>query len=99
LSPRHFGDYIKTGLFNVKREVTFAQLDAVLAELGFAKQVVSRSHPNYRHAALDSPLMVRLHKPNDLVPGYVLLAARVELDRFGIVAADDFVTMLQAQAA
>ncbi len=43
--------------------------------------------------------MVRLHKPKDLVPGYVLPATRVELKRFGIIAATDFEPMLRTAAA
>ena len=79
--------------------ITFAQFDAVLAELGFQKQVIPGSHVNYRHADWDKPLMLRLHKPKDIVPGYDLLGTRVQLERFGIVAAADFEQMLQAAAA
>ncbi len=79
--------------------VTFAPFDAALSDLGFQKQVIPSSHVNDRHPHRDAPLMVRLHKPKDLVPGYVLPATRVELKRFGIIAATDFEPMLRTAAA
>lgn len=80
-------------------KVTFAQFDAVMAELGFEQQVIAGSHVNYRHARLDGPIMIRLHKPKDIVPGYVLLSARRELELFGVVGTDRFDELLHATAA
>ena len=79
--------------------ITFAQFDAILEELGFRKQVIRGSHVNYWHEELKSPLLIRLHRPKDRVPTYVLLGTRVELDNFGIIAAEDFEEKLKAAAA
>ncbi len=79
--------------------ITFARFDAILAELGFRKQVIPGSHVNYRHPGLKTPLVVRLHKPKEMVPSYVLLGTRVELDNFGIIAAEEFEELLKAAAA
>ena len=79
--------------------ITFAQFDAVLAELGFKSNVVPGSHVNYEHAKSGAVLMIRLHKPTDVVPNYVLISTRVQLDGQGVIEANNFEAMLSAVAA
>ena len=83
----------------MSKRVTFAQFDAILEELGFRKSVVTESHVNYRRAAGDTPLMVRLHKPNEFVPDYELAYVRHELEWSGIIEPANFDEKLLAVAA
>jgi len=83
----------------VSNRITFAQLDAVLDQLGFRKTVVPGSHVNYNHPETGALLLVQLHKPKDLVPGYVLMGTRGDLEIQGVIAREDFERMLQAVAA
>jgi predicted RNA binding protein YcfA (HicA-like mRNA interferase family) len=80
-------------------EITFGQLDAVLEELGFRKEVIKGSHVNYWHAGWETPIMVRLHKPRELIPHYLLAGMRVQLENLGIIAAKEFDQMLEKVAA
>jgi predicted RNA binding protein YcfA (HicA-like mRNA interferase family) len=83
----------------VTSRVTFAQFDAVLEQLGFKKTIVRGSHVNYEHANTGAFLLAQIHKPNDLVPTYVLFGARVDLERQGVIDREDFLKMLEGIAA
>lgn len=82
-----------------KNRITFAQLENVLEEIGFTKTVLPDTGVVYRHANSDSMLVVRLHKPREVVPDYVMAATRLQLDEQGIIEGDDFDAMLRATAA
>jgi hypothetical protein len=43
--------------------------------------------------------MVRLHSPSDLVPDYVMVSTRHELDWRGVISAQEFEGRLQSPAA
>ncbi len=79
--------------------ITFAQFDAAMEELGFRKEVVKGSHVNYWHAGWSDPYMTRLHKSNDIVPGYVLDGTRFQLESLGIIAGAEFDQLLHSAAA
>ena len=83
----------------MNKRVKFAQLDAVLEELGFRMLVVSGLHVNYRHPDLEKPIMLRLHKPRDYVPDFELAYVRHELEWQGIIESADFEEKLLAVAA
>ena len=78
---------------------TFGQLDKVLRDLGFERKVVRGTGISYRHPTTDSLLLVKPHKPADVVPQYVMVATRLQLDRQGVVEATDFEEMLKNTAA
>lgn len=78
--------------------VPFARFDAVLEDLGFQKQVIKGSRVNYRHASLDKPVKIKLHKPKDFVPNYFLAATPIQLDGLGIIPATEFDVTLEAAA-
>jgi predicted RNA binding protein YcfA (HicA-like mRNA interferase family) len=85
--------------FIVIDQVTFAQFDAILEQLGFEKTVIPGSHLNYKHPKSGAFLLAQIHKPSDLVPTYVLLGTRGNLEIQGVIAKDEFERMLQAVAA
>jgi len=79
--------------------ITFGRLEAVLKNLGFVKKVVPDTGVGYNHAPTGAIVIVRHHKPNELVPDYVMAAARHELDQQGVIEPKDFEEMLKAAAA
>jgi predicted RNA binding protein YcfA (HicA-like mRNA interferase family) len=80
-------------------DVTFGQFDAVMHQLGFKKTLVRGSHVNYIHPESGAILLAQLHKPNDLVPTYVLFGARVDLENQGVIDREEFLKMLESVAA
>jgi len=85
--------------FTVIDRVTFAQFNAILEQLGFQKTVIPGSHVNYNHPETGAFLLIQLHKASDLVPTFVLLGTRGNLEIQGVIAKEDFEKMLQAVAA
>jgi len=83
---------------NKTKQITFSQLDQVLKELGFCKKVVPDTGVAYKHSPSGLVLAVRLHKPNEVVPDYVMVATRGQLDRHGVIETKDFEEMLKATA-
>jgi hypothetical protein len=83
----------------MNKHITFSQLEHVLLELGFRKKIVPQSCVTYEYPTKNSLLVVRLHEPDELVPDYVMVATRGQLDGQGVVAAADFDAMLHAIAA
>jgi len=79
--------------------ITYGRLEAVLKELGFVKKVVPDTGVGYNHAPTGALVIVRLHKPNEIVPDYVMAATRLQLDEFGVIAPKSFEEMLQTSAA
>jgi hypothetical protein len=79
--------------------VTFAQLDSVLAQLGFRKSIVAKSHVAYRHDASDTVLLFPPQRAGDAVSAGLMVGTRkVLLDR-GLVEAERLDEMLHATAA
>ena len=83
----------------MNNRITFKRLEKILKELGFRKKIVPDSCVTYSHPPTKALLIVRLHKPDDLVPGYVIIAARLELEWKGILEPKSFEAMLQSAAA
>lgn len=83
----------------MNKRVKFAQLDAVLEEMGFRMSVVSGLHVSYRHPALQKPILLRVHKPRDFVPDFELAYVRHELEWQGIMESAIFEEKLMAVAA
>lgn len=79
--------------------VTFGQIEAVLAELGFRKSVVPGSHVNYEHPEAGMIAPVRLHKSRDVVPSYVLAGIRHDLEVLGVIAGSELDAKLRGVAA
>ena len=83
----------------MNKTVTFAQLEHILTELGFVKNVVPKTGVAYEHPPTQTLFVVRLHKPDEIVPGKVLLAAQLQLDGRGVIEAAEFEQMLRNVAA
>lgn len=81
------------------KHVTFAQVDALLEKLGFEQTVIPGSHVNYRREAGDTPLMVQIHKPREVVPHFVLTYLQRELEWQGVIESGKFEQMLKSVAA
>jgi predicted RNA binding protein YcfA (HicA-like mRNA interferase family) len=79
--------------------VTFTQLDRILQQLGFQKTVIRGMGVAYRHAPTDTLFPVRPHRANEVVPDYLLAAARSQFDGRGIIDAAGFEDLLKAAAA
>jgi predicted RNA binding protein YcfA (HicA-like mRNA interferase family) len=79
--------------------ITFARLESVLKELGFVKKVVPGTGVGYKHPPTGALVVVRLHKPREIVPDYVIVGVRHELEWQGVIEAKEFEEMLQAAAA
>ena len=79
--------------------ISFAQMDRILQDAGFQKTVIPGKGIAYHHAPTDTLFPVRLHKPNEMVPDYLLAAARSQLDGRGIMDAANFEELLKAAAA
>ena len=83
----------------MNNNLTFAQFERVLTELGFRKKSVPKTGIAYVHSPTDTIVLVRKHKPSETVPWHVLAAARVQLDGRGVIEAEEFDRMLHAAAA
>ncbi len=81
------------------KPITFARLEAVLAELGFQKIVVPGRYVTYEHSPSGTILFVPLHQSKELVPWDVIASARHHLEWRGIMEPSKFEEMLQAVAA
>lgn len=81
------------------KSITFAQFEQVLTGLGFRRKAVPEKGIAYVHAATDTIILVRAHKPSEPVPWHILASSRVQLDGRGVIAAADFDEMLKAAAA
>lgn len=79
--------------------ITFGQLDAVLAELGFKKVVIPGSHINYEHPEAGAIFPVRLHKARESVSSLTLAAVRHDLEVLGVLAGSELDEMLKTAAA
>ncbi len=79
--------------------ITYAQFEAVLAELGFRKKVIPNDCVAYDHKPSKTLLVAPLHKPQDIVPWNVIASARHHLDWNGVIEPDALEEMLQAAAA
>ena len=76
------------------KSITFAQLEKILKDLGFRKRVVPSKAVVYNYSPTRTDLIVRVHTPNELVPDYVLVSIRHQLDAQGVIAATEFETLL-----
>jgi predicted RNA binding protein YcfA (HicA-like mRNA interferase family) len=79
--------------------VSYAQLDSVLAQLGFHKTTDANSHVTYRHEATGTILRYPKHRQKDLVPlGSIIGTRKLLVDR-GVVDSERLEGMLLAAAA
>jgi hypothetical protein len=83
----------------MNRQITFARFEQIITKLGFAKKMGPQKGVAYFHSPTDTILLVRSHKPSDLVPWHVLASSRVQLDGRGIVSAEEYERMLETAAA
>jgi hypothetical protein len=83
----------------MSEHISFAQFDAILRDLGFEKAVVPGSSVVYYHKPTDTTMPVRLMRPDELIPDYLLAAARSQLDGRGIIEATAFDRMIRIPAA
>lgn len=79
--------------------ITFAQLETILAELGFAKSIIPGSHVNYEHPEVGMLAPVRLHQAREAVPSYVVATVRHDLEVLGVITGSEFEQMLKVAAA
>ena len=84
----------------MNERITFSQLEQVLADLGFRKTVVPETGVAYAHKGpKKAVIVVRFHKPSDLVPDYALFGVKHDLEVFGIIEPSAFEEMLKTVAA
>ena len=79
--------------------ITFGQLEAVLADLGFKKTVIPGSHVNFEHPEAGMIAPVRLYKARELASRFALAGIRHDLEVLGVVNGSQFDEMLKAVAA
>ncbi len=81
------------------KRITFAQLERVLTGLGFRKKVVPKYCVAYEHPPTKTVLPVRLHKPKEIVPDYVMAMVRHQLEWQGVIETADLEELFQTIAA
>lgn len=79
-----------------RSEVTYGQLDRVLRALGFSCRPSEKDPPGriYQHEATGALIKIPHVADTDKVYEYHMVAARVELDNFGIADPTTFATKL-----
>ena len=79
-----------------RSDVTFGQLDKALRSLGFKAQPTKRDPPGraYTHKA-GAIIAIPSYRDNERVYEHHLIAARVELENFGLADASLFAAKLQ----
>lgn len=70
--------------------ITFAQLQELLLDLGFAETVVPKSFAGFRHDASGAEIFLPIYKPTQIVAPRYLVAVRIMLDGKGLMDGDDF---------
>jgi len=80
-----------------KTEVTYGQLDRVLRALGFTCRPGNNDPPGriYEHPTSGATIMLPAFSDNERVYEHHLVAARLELDDFGIADPTVFADKLQ----
>jgi hypothetical protein len=79
--------------------VTFNQLETVLTDLGFHKKTIPETGVAYEHPFTETLLVVREHRPDEIVPWHVLASTRHHLEWRGVIEPADFEKRLKAIAA
>lgn len=83
----------------MRNSVTFAKLDRFLADLGFVVTTIPNSHTAYEHAGSGAILMLRLHRPRDLVDARTLGIVRKTVVDFGVAEPAVFERLFQKTSA
>ena len=80
-----------------RTEITYGQLDKVLRSLGFTCRPGSNDPPGrvYEHKSTGAIIMLPTFQEKDMVYEHHLLAARSELNEFGIADSTTFDAKLQ----
>jgi hypothetical protein len=80
-----------------RTEVTYGQLDRVLRALGFTFRPGTNDPPGriYEHPSAGAVIMLPAFRDGDKVYEHHLVAARSELDQFGIADPTTFAAKLQ----
>ena len=81
------------------KRINFAQFEKVMKELGFQKRLAPERAVVFKHSTLDSIVIVRMYKPKEIIPDFVMIGTKVQLDRQGVVEEAEFEKMFQAVAA
>ena len=83
----------------MRNSITFAKLDRFLTDLGFVVTTIPDSHTAYEHADSGAILMLRLHRPRDLVDARTLGMVRKTVVDFGVAEPDVFERLSQKTSA
>jgi hypothetical protein len=78
--------------------IKFSALRRIRLDLGFQRIPVAKPQIGFWHEEADLPLSFPLYRSNSIVAPHHLIAVRVLLDGFGILAADDFDRLVIAAA-
>jgi hypothetical protein len=80
-----------------RTDVTYGQLDKVLRSLGFSCRVTKQPPPGriYEHQKTGAVIMLPEFSDSDQVFEHHLVAARMELDHFGLADPTVFAAQLQ----
>jgi hypothetical protein len=80
-------------------DLPFAQLRALLLELGFVEGVVDGKYLGFYHADSDTVFPFRMYRPQDTVSLADLVTVRQQLDWRGLLSAEAFDAALRKASA
>lgn len=78
----------------LKTSVTFGSLRHLLTNLGFREIAVRKPFIGFQHDTSDVWFMFPPYQDDDLVMAHHLLPVRIQLDAWGLLAAEDFNNIL-----
>jgi hypothetical protein len=83
----------------MRKAITFAKLDALLADLGFLVTIIPNSHTLYEHVESGTVLLLRLHRPRDVVDERTLAIVRKTVVDNGLAEPAAFEQLSQKTSA
>jgi hypothetical protein len=83
----------------MRKAITFAKLDAVLADLGFVVTIIPNSHTLYEHSESGTVLLLRLHRPREIVDARTLAIVRKTVVDNGLAEPIVFERLFQKTSA
>jgi hypothetical protein len=83
----------------LSNDIPFAQLRALLLDLGFIERVVDGKYLGFYHADSDTVFAFHLYRPQERVSGMDLEGVRKQLDWRGLLSEDAFENALRKVSA